>query len=102
MPQPAPAASPASESAAYYFILGRHLEDERKVGQWRLERESGHAAAVGDNDIGPDGADEPVLSHEHKEIGLFTEQEVDALNMPDGYKRSIASWFARLHEDGSG
>ena len=33
MPQPAPAASPTSESAAYYFILGRHLEDERKVDE---------------------------------------------------------------------
>jgi hypothetical protein len=39
-----------------------------------------------------------VLSHEHKEIGLFTEQEVGALNVPDGYKRSIASWFAKLRE----
>ncbi|WP_051341883.1 NUDIX hydrolase [Pseudonocardia spinosispora] len=36
---------------------------------------------------------EPVLSHEHKEVGLFTEQEVAGLNMPDGYKRSIANWY---------
>ena len=50
----------------------------------------------------PDGDDEPVLSHEHKEIGLFTEQEVGALNMPDGYKCSIASWFAKLREGVSG
>jgi 8-oxo-dGTP pyrophosphatase MutT (NUDIX family) len=48
-----------------------------------------------------DGDDEPVLSHEHKEIGLFTEQEVDALNMPDGYRRSVASWFVKLREGGS-
>jgi 8-oxo-dGTP pyrophosphatase MutT (NUDIX family) len=46
----------------------------------------------------PDGDAEPVLSHEHKEIGLFTESEVRGLNMPDGYKRSIAEWFARLRE----
>lgn len=38
----------------------------------------------------------PVLSHEHKEVGLFTEAEVPDLNMPDGYKRSIATWFAQL------
>jgi len=44
----------------------------------------------------PDSDDEPVLSHEHKAIGLFTEQEVAALNMPDGYKRSVTSWFAKL------
>lgn len=38
----------------------------------------------------------PVLSHEHKEVGLFTEAEVPALNMPAGYKHSIAAWFAQL------
>ncbi len=35
----------------------------------------------------------PVLSNEHKEIGLFTPAEVPRLNMPDGYKRSVASWL---------
>ncbi|MGH4019374.1 MAG: NUDIX hydrolase [Pseudonocardiaceae bacterium] len=38
----------------------------------------------------------PVLSGEHKEVGLFTEADVPALNMPSGYQRSIAAWFARL------
>ncbi|WP_232320687.1 NUDIX domain-containing protein [Herbidospora daliensis] len=36
----------------------------------------------------------PVLSHEHREIGLFTEAEVGGLRMPENYKRSIATWFA--------
>lgn len=39
---------------------------------------------------------EPVLSHEHKEIGLFTEAEISSLPMPDGYKLSIANWYAQL------
>ncbi|GAA4003323.1 NUDIX hydrolase [Allokutzneria multivorans] len=30
----------------------------------------------------PANGGEPVLSHEHKEIGLFTEDEVRGLNMP--------------------
>lgn len=38
---------------------------------------------------------DPVLSHEHKEIGLFARAEVDGLRMPDGYKRSIGAWFER-------
>ncbi len=38
----------------------------------------------------------PVLSHEHKEIGLFARPEVDGLHMPDGYKRSIDTWFDRV------
>jgi ADP-ribose pyrophosphatase YjhB (NUDIX family) len=46
-----------------------------------------------------DGADGPVLSPEHKEVGLFSEDEVPGLNMPDGYKRSIATWYARLRAD---
>ncbi|MGH3875963.1 MAG: NUDIX hydrolase [Actinophytocola sp.] len=44
---------------------------------------------------------QPVLSHEHKEIGLFTEKEVPKLFMPDGYKHSIATWYARLREHAS-
>lgn len=44
---------------------------------------------------------EPLLSHEHKEIGLFTEHEVPTLTMPEGYKRSIANWYDRLREDTS-
>jgi mutator protein MutT len=38
----------------------------------------------------------PVVSHEHNRIGQFTEHEIPDLTMPDGYKRSIASWFDRL------
>ncbi|MGW4842450.1 NUDIX hydrolase [Nocardia brasiliensis] len=44
----------------------------------------------------PDTDAEPVLSHEHKEVGLFLEDEIAGLNMPDGYKRSVMTWFAQL------
>ncbi|BCB86597.1 NUDIX hydrolase [Phytohabitans suffuscus] len=40
--------------------------------------------------------EDPVVSHEHKEAGLFTETEVSALRMPNGYKKSILTWYARL------
>lgn len=36
----------------------------------------------------------PVVSSEHKEAALFTGAEVPGLVMPDGYKRSIATWYA--------
>jgi 8-oxo-dGTP pyrophosphatase MutT (NUDIX family) len=36
----------------------------------------------------------PVVSSEHKDVGLFTLNEVAALRMPDGYKRSVAAWYA--------
>ncbi|GGU49740.1 hypothetical protein [Lentzea flava] len=47
----------------------------------------------------PDSDSEPVLSHEHKEVGLFAEDDVPGLTMPEGYKRSIATWFERLRTD---
>ncbi|WP_367137618.1 MULTISPECIES: NUDIX hydrolase [Streptomyces] len=37
----------------------------------------------------------PVLSHEHKKIGLFPVDQVPGLSMPDGYKKSIAACWAR-------
>ena len=33
---------------------------------------------------------------EHKRADLFTPGQVPELDMPDGYKRSVATWFARL------
>jgi 8-oxo-dGTP pyrophosphatase MutT (NUDIX family) len=46
--------------------------------------------------------DPPVVSHEHKRAGLFGPDEVPGLVMPEGYKRSIAAWFARLNASGGG
>lgn len=47
-------------------------------------------------DIDADTDTAPVISHEHKDVGLFTEAEAAALTMPDGYKKSIATWYAKL------
>ena len=38
----------------------------------------------------------PVASDEHKRAGLFLPVQVPGLVLPEGYKRSIAAWFARL------
>jgi 8-oxo-dGTP pyrophosphatase MutT (NUDIX family) len=37
---------------------------------------------------------EPILSHEHGQVGLFTRDEVADLVMPQGYQDSITRWFA--------
>lgn len=39
---------------------------------------------------------DPVISHEHGRIGLFTRDEIPDLVMPQGYKDSIATWFTLL------
>ena len=36
------------------------------------------------------------ISHEHKELGLFGACEIDALVMPEGYRRSIRAWLERV------
>jgi ADP-ribose pyrophosphatase YjhB (NUDIX family) len=43
---------------------------------------------------------DPVLSFEHKQIGEFTEAEVMALVMPQGYKNSIVAWYDVLRQTG--
>jgi 8-oxo-dGTP pyrophosphatase MutT (NUDIX family) len=47
----------------------------------------------------PMDAATPIVSDEHQAIGLFDEADVAGLQMPDGYKRSIARWFAWLRSD---
>jgi 8-oxo-dGTP pyrophosphatase MutT (NUDIX family) len=37
-----------------------------------------------------------AVSHEHKALGRFAMSEIAALNMPAGYKRSIATWHGML------
>lgn len=37
-------------------------------------------------------AEQLQISHEHKEVGLFSLEAALALNMPDGYKRSLINY----------
>jgi 8-oxo-dGTP pyrophosphatase MutT (NUDIX family) len=41
---------------------------------------------------------EPIRSGEHHDIGLFTPRELGGLRLPDGYRRSIATWAGHLAE----
>jgi hypothetical protein len=43
-----------------------------------------------------DGHDEIEISAEHKEVGLFTPDKLGGLPMPEGYRRSIRAWLARI------
>jgi 8-oxo-dGTP pyrophosphatase MutT (NUDIX family) len=38
----------------------------------------------------------PVVSPEHRRVALVSPPEVAALAMPDGYKRSVRTWFDLL------
>jgi 8-oxo-dGTP pyrophosphatase MutT (NUDIX family) len=43
----------------------------------------------------------PVVSSEHSAAALFSQAEVPRLTMPDGYKRSVLTWFELLAHAGS-
>jgi 8-oxo-dGTP pyrophosphatase MutT (NUDIX family) len=43
---------------------------------------------------------ELTLSNEHKELGRFAPAEIGGLKMPEGYRRSIRDWTARLGQVG--
>ncbi|MFD8967355.1 NUDIX domain-containing protein [Streptomyces sp. NPDC059568] len=65
-------------------------------GTWIYEPIPGRRVLIvtyGCTVLTPDRA--PALSHEHKQIGVFSDDEVQELNMPEGYKRSIAAWYGR-------
>lgn len=44
---------------------------------------------------------EPVLSHEHKRVGLFTGEQAARLVMPERYQASIAAWLRQAEPGGS-
>lgn len=50
----------------------------------------------------PSSAGPPVISLEHQRAALVGPAEVAALNMPDGYKRSVMTWFGMLAGNGAG
>jgi 8-oxo-dGTP pyrophosphatase MutT (NUDIX family) len=37
-----------------------------------------------------------VVSSEHKQLGMFTADEVPGLTMPEGYKQAVAAWYRRV------
>jgi 8-oxo-dGTP pyrophosphatase MutT (NUDIX family) len=44
----------------------------------------------------PFGDATPVISHEHKQLGLFTPEQIPDLPMPTGYRQSISTWLRHL------
>ena len=67
------------------------VEIERLLDCWRYEVLAGVEVVI--VTFGCRTADAGVvLSDEHKAVGLFEVGEIEALNMPEGYRRSIREW----------
>jgi hypothetical protein len=85
---------PASDHLAHAFpvsVKGVAIQDGKVL---LLENERNEWELPGGKLVR--SVEPPVVSNEHKRVGLFAAGQVSDLVMPDGYKRSIATWFAQL------
>ena len=76
--------------------LGLVIEPERILNSWIYTIVPGVDVLIVTYGCLESALDEAVLSDEHKELRWCPLAEIDALNMPEGYKASIRSWSARV------
>jgi 8-oxo-dGTP pyrophosphatase MutT (NUDIX family) len=84
--------------------LKRELEEELGIGVevgdlldcWRYPVLPTRQVLIVTFGIVPMAERELRISHEHKGLGRFTPAEIGGLNMPEGYRRSIRDWIARV------
>jgi 8-oxo-dGTP pyrophosphatase MutT (NUDIX family) len=84
--------------------LKRELEEELGIGVevgdlldcWRYPVLPTRQVLIVTFGIVPMAERELRISHEHKGLGRFAPAEIGGLNMPEGYRRSIRDWIARV------
>jgi mutator protein MutT len=75
--------------------LGLAVECAAILDSWVYEIRAGTIVLIVTYGCWLHGAADIRISHEHKAVGLFALSEIDALPMPEGYRRSIRAWAAR-------
>jgi mutator protein MutT len=75
--------------------LGLDVACDAILDSWAYEVRAGTIVLIVTYGCRLKGAGEIRISHEHKQVGLFAPDEIDALPMPEGYRRSIRAWLAR-------
>jgi len=73
--------------------LGLKARPERILDSWLYRIVPGVEVVIVTYACAPLTGVTPRISHEHKKLELFAPEEIDALNMPDGYKASIRAFF---------
>jgi 8-oxo-dGTP pyrophosphatase MutT (NUDIX family) len=84
--------------------LAREVSEELGIGVvvdsildcWRYEIAGKGDVVIVTYGCRPRDATKVRISAEHKALGLFGMDELDGLNMPDGYRQSIRVWDRRL------
>ena len=92
------------------YCLKQELEEELAIAAeigalldcWRYQVLPTRAVLIVTFGVLPMAERELRLSDEHKELGRFAPAEIDGLNMPEGYRRSIRDWLARVGWPGLG
>jgi 8-oxo-dGTP pyrophosphatase MutT (NUDIX family) len=69
--------------------LGLTTRPERILDSWLYRIHPGIEVVIVTYACAPLSGVVPRVSAEHKKLGLFAPDEIDALNMPEGYKASI-------------
>ena len=72
--------------------LGLDVQPESLIASWVYTIVSGVDVLVVTYGCSEASQNEAVMSDEHKELRWFPVDEIDGLNMPEGYKRSIRAW----------
>ena len=72
------------------------MEIEDLLDCWRYQVRPDKEVLIVTYGVKPLPAAELRLSHEHKALGRFALADIAGLNMPEGYRRSIRLWAARL------
>jgi mutator protein MutT len=79
--------------------LGIEVAIEAILDCWRYEVQGGEVVIV-TYGCRPPGDTKLTISAEHQALGMFGVDELAALKMPEGYKRSIRNWDRQLREQG--
>jgi len=81
--------------------LGIEVAIEAILDCWRYEIEDKGEVVIVTYGCRPRDEASLRISAEHHALGMFGVEEIGALTMPEGYKRSIRNWDQLLREQGS-
>ncbi|MBD2300997.1 NUDIX domain-containing protein [Nostoc sp. FACHB-190] len=73
--------------------LGLNVKVGHLLDTWVYQISEGVVVLIITYGCYPEPFSEVTHSPEHKDVGLFTLEEINFLKMPNGYKKSIQKWF---------
>jgi 8-oxo-dGTP pyrophosphatase MutT (NUDIX family) len=78
--------------------LGAVVEVARIIDCWLFEVLPEREVVIVTYGVKRRGEGELRVSNEHRRFGFFTPREIEALPIPEGYRRSIRAWLGSPHQ----